>query len=133
MDSIESKAINDFFESQEEWTSENVPPLVEIEKQLNKFVDRMRETTLDTGVKQNEKNSEFDLGELSETEKNKTAPNLKFVEYNDPLDLVDRDTLSIGNYYMKDGELVKGDPEVRAPALYSNWHGGNVDPKDLQR
>jgi hypothetical protein len=38
-----------------------------------------------------------------------------------------------GKYYIKDGRLVKGEPNARATSQYSNWTAGNVDPEDLER
>ena len=41
--------------------------------------------------------------------------------------------LVAGKYFIKDGRLVKGDPDVRQTSQYSNWTAGNVDPEDLEK
>jgi len=41
--------------------------------------------------------------------------------------------LIAGKYYIKDGRLIKGDPDPRLTSQYSNWTAGNVDPEDLER
>ena len=46
---------------------------------------------------------------------------------------VDRNNLKAGSYHMKNGKLVKGSAEPRMAALYSNWHGANSDPDDLEK
>jgi hypothetical protein len=56
----------------------------------------------------------------------------KETEKKDPR-LEDIENFVAGKYYVKDGRLIKGDPESRQISQYSNWTAGNVDPEDLER
>lgn len=62
-----------------------------------------------------------------------SAPETGIRVVKDKESFADRNNLGPGNYYIKDGKLVKGKPEQRQAALYSNWHGANSDPEDLER
>lgn len=129
-DSSES-FIHEFFDRQTDWTQENlIPPLPIIQSQIEEYIAESRSQSPETQDTPDDLDKD---SSQSETNRLKTAPDLKFVQYDSEADLVDRNNLPPGNYYFRNGVLVKGTPENRTSALYSNWHGGNVDPQDLQR
>ena len=110
--------------------------LLEIENSFKKFVTTQTSPE-DQSSSQDpiigELENELNLKSESEHKKSKDIPKLNFIEPEDEIDILDRNNLSGGTYYLKNGKLIKGVPEQRSTAMYSNWHGGNVDPQDLMR
>lgn len=121
--------IEEFFQKEIDHLQEQqIPPIPQIKSQIQDFFKNKISKNITTP----EKNEDID-DEKTESDKLKKVENLKIIEYDSPLDIVDRNNLRPGNYYIKNGELVEGNAEKRSSALYSNWHGGNADPEDITR
>ena len=121
--------IEEFFQNEIEHLQEQqIPSIPQLQIQIKEFFNTKELSNSQTS----EKDENFDA-QNTETEKMKKVQNLKFIEYENELDLIDRNNLKPGNYYIKNGELVEGKPEIRSSALYSNWHAGNADPEDIRR
>jgi hypothetical protein len=133
-DDLVNRYISEYFDNEIDLAQNQIPSISQMQNALEEYVktkDKKDTTEVEDSVQEEDKRM-ID-SQKSEIEKKKKAPDLKFVDYENETELIDRDNLMSGNYYIKDGVLVKGDPDLRSTALYSNWHAGNVDPQDLQR